>query len=785
MRRPPKRHTFSNKFSFIDGSNYVVAEITSNPLITGSLDHVDAKHFQADHGSSSSAEGPVVQLALPDLMRAKEAFEEHGGQMSMAQFVSFFASNNDEPRPSAAAPAAVPEILATRKAQLAYLFMRVDCDSDGTVTWQEFLSHSLCIAEERSRQLDAGTAGAATSEASGMQVKQTGWACVVRSSAGHREAISRLVWLPHASAYLSVGREPRMHVWSAAKLAHERAIPVADNPMVHAHVLCVLHGLAKLAVVDSDDVLTFYELNDSKEVVAVPRWGAYGRSVSLRGMPHTRTCGGQHTLCLPKPRRAAHDRAAHVPLLHAPQAEALSRCPLVDARCPTAAAHCPLQRRRPPARRRPTRIDAPPHAEHGVASLAAWTAERSGSPEAAECLAVGCTAGPVILYNARTLLALLRPSHDPLASASVDASLVKTSRSGRIVLSSVKAIRSARLERLELHEDQVAGLDYHPPLRSLISCSYDKTLKVSRIDFGVETGDRVNGVGEDGSDAEQSSSLHDQDGERTSSPSPPSSPFASPDRRAPPAARTSPPAPAEALEQVRTRTLVTLTVSQGRGISSFATLPIVRQLAFSTSTMHLVAYTGVLDRDVHVANIESAEPMATLTGRECASPPQHASVNPCARATPYSAHACAHASTMVQCPSALVAHEGPPTPSLPFLRLSASTAHKSPSCARFSHAHLTVLCARPQIVGWSTSLQCIGRVRPSSRSMRRERRAFGMRAHSSFYRRFERATCTSGPPPVRPPPARPPILHPRTHCQRSVVYRAASTRTATCAGDVH
>lgn len=353
MRRPPKRHTFSNKFSFIDGSNYVVAEITSNPLITGSLDHVDAKHFQADHGSSSSAEGPVVQLALPDLMRAKEAFEEHGGQMSMAQFVSFFASNNDEPRPSAAAPAAVPEILATRKAQLAYLFMRVDCDSDGTVTWQEFLSHSLCIAEERSRQLDAGTAGAATSEASGMQVKQTGWACVVRSSAGHREAISRLVWLPHASAYLSVGREPRMHVWSAAKLAHERAIPVADNPMVHAHVLCVLHGLAKLAVVDSDDVLTFYELNDSKEVVAVPRWGAYGRSVSLRGMPHTRTCArAGSTLCVsPNP---------DVPLTIVPLT---CRCsmPRKLRRCRAARWSMPAARRPLPTAR--CSADARPHAD--------------------------------------------------------------------------------------------------------------------------------------------------------------------------------------------------------------------------------------------------------------------------------------------------------------------------------------------------------------------------------------------------------------------------------------
>jgi hypothetical protein len=237
----------------------------------------------------SSADGDaaiarmIVGLSLPELMHTKAAFESASSstvpgslaeasvlRMTSAQFVDFFSSR---------APRSVRtdnEAMARRRAQLAYLFMRVDCDSDGFVTWSEFLSFAL--------QTGAGKAGERPSERSGGGEEGAAeWTTegMARSQEAHRESATHLVQLPSLAAFVSAAHDGTIRVWSRERLVLERTITVSAErqTMRNAQLLCVLAGAGKLAVVDNHAVLTFYELlhNESAE-----RWSRYGQPCALK-----------------------------------------------------------------------------------------------------------------------------------------------------------------------------------------------------------------------------------------------------------------------------------------------------------------------------------------------------------------------------------------------------------------------------------------------------------------------------------------------------------------------
>jgi hypothetical protein len=152
-RKPVTMTRMLDKFAFVDASNYCVAEIDHNPLVTGRIEHVEAKHFlkspararqqqsqpqpqsrlprrtsraEDDAPAATKPAGAppasrelltdseVLALELPDLLRAKKAFEMFADEeyeakrgegaaasgflhapddlkMDMTQFVDFFS----------------------------------------------------------------------------------------------------------------------------------------------------------------------------------------------------------------------------------------------------------------------------------------------------------------------------------------------------------------------------------------------------------------------------------------------------------------------------------------------------------------------------------------------------------------------------------------------------------------------------------------------------------------------------------------------------------------------
>ena len=125
--RPPRRPRTEEKltsFSFV--SSYSVVEKDSNPLITG-----DLKDFEADGAGSEELRSKAqMHLDLQDLVTAKKAFEEDGVEgstgkdLTLEQFVAAFSGL----------------VGSAMRQQLGYLFMKIDCDCDGHVSWDELLS---------------------------------------------------------------------------------------------------------------------------------------------------------------------------------------------------------------------------------------------------------------------------------------------------------------------------------------------------------------------------------------------------------------------------------------------------------------------------------------------------------------------------------------------------------------------------------------------------------------------------------------------------------------------
>ena len=112
-----------------------------NPLVSGSVAGVSSDQFRRDTRQQQNS--ILDSIDLLDLVEAKRAFEQPGhsavnGQLSEQQFVKAF---------SRLTPGAKPH-------QLSNLFMKIDCNSDGSVQWNEFLSYMMLQDKCKTQHLE-------------------------------------------------------------------------------------------------------------------------------------------------------------------------------------------------------------------------------------------------------------------------------------------------------------------------------------------------------------------------------------------------------------------------------------------------------------------------------------------------------------------------------------------------------------------------------------------------------------------------------------------------------
>ena len=291
MAEPPRHRRPPTKLSrFALGNSTSIRPIETNPLVTLNPQHVPSHHLvrapgvtepasrkrggaaasASAHDDGANAAGALSSLTLPDLLDAKVAFEKatRGGaraspddrdltstemRMDMAQFIRAFA-----PRHVSA------KTKARNIAELGSLFMRVDCDSDGVVTWTEFLSYAASSLGGSGSAAGAASGGGGGGDGAGSSVSASGshaphWSHENEPKAkeAHREISTHILYV--AGSVLTAAGDGTLKVWSRDRLALERTIPInAERNMTTARLVYAAPSLAKLIVVDTEDVLTMY-----------------------------------------------------------------------------------------------------------------------------------------------------------------------------------------------------------------------------------------------------------------------------------------------------------------------------------------------------------------------------------------------------------------------------------------------------------------------------------------------------------------------------------------------
>ena len=237
-------------FSFV--ASYSVVDKNSNPLITG-----DLKDFEIDRNPRKDPK-QLLHLDLYDLVRVKKNFEEEGVRgaakdLTLDQFVTAFADL----------------VGSAMKQQLSYLFMKIDCNSDGHVTWDELLTYVM------SQHRNASSADLVDRQYMRVELPECS------GSEAHRDVATSTLFVPKADSYVSAGKDGTLRVWTT-QLRHELTIHVSERGITSVNEMCLLAGtLAKLCVAGNDRVLTFYETAD---LAGAPRWSVHGR-MQLKDMP--------------------------------------------------------------------------------------------------------------------------------------------------------------------------------------------------------------------------------------------------------------------------------------------------------------------------------------------------------------------------------------------------------------------------------------------------------------------------------------------------------------------
>ena len=227
--------------------------------MSGSVAGVSSDQFRRDTRQQQNS--ILDSIDLLDLVEAKRAFEQPGhsavnGQLSEQQFVKAF---------SRLTPGAKPH-------QLSNLFMKIDCNSDGSVQWNEFLSYMMLQDKCKTQHLE-------------QEIDQQRFVLQeppeVAGSALHRDAIAHLHYVASTRSYVTAASDGTLRVWSGS-LAHELTIQAAERASTAVTDIAVLpSALSKLAVASADRLITFYELLDH---AGAQRWSVQGK-MSVVDMP--------------------------------------------------------------------------------------------------------------------------------------------------------------------------------------------------------------------------------------------------------------------------------------------------------------------------------------------------------------------------------------------------------------------------------------------------------------------------------------------------------------------
>ena len=210
----------------------------SNPLVTGELPDGFVRRTRETNF--------LDEIDLSDLGEAKKAFINPAALEPAAPVSRYSVRREPIPLTRSLSMKEFVEAFSqlcgdARAQQLSYLFMKIDCNSDGEVSWDEFLSYVMLQDKIKSQPLVDELMQHNHVQAEPPETP---------TALQHREPACALTYVPKCSAYVSASHDGTLRVWSAA-LEHVLTVPLCEphKTTLVVNDVCVLPAaLGKMAV---------------------------------------------------------------------------------------------------------------------------------------------------------------------------------------------------------------------------------------------------------------------------------------------------------------------------------------------------------------------------------------------------------------------------------------------------------------------------------------------------------------------------------------------------------
>ena len=182
-----------------------------------------AKQLQAWKAAAAGSRASATDKGLADLVALKsmvQAYDPHGDGLDTDEFVDALGSMWRECSPQ----------------ELTRLFMQIDADSDGRVTWEELLTFLL-------QKNQAGD----ENEINRFDFDDD--APPPAPGVAHAEPISHLLSMADREKYLSVGRDATLRLWQSEGAPHvlARRVELPEKVWINAAAYCPTHKRVALA----------------------------------------------------------------------------------------------------------------------------------------------------------------------------------------------------------------------------------------------------------------------------------------------------------------------------------------------------------------------------------------------------------------------------------------------------------------------------------------------------------------------------------------------------------